>query len=173
MNTGFQVSKQVSLRSAQGFKDSCCLSLEESVPGVSASCALGLHTHNSRHARKLPAFHAGPLPHLTCVAIVSHGELQPILPVATQGQRFQGPVELHLLTLKIDGRLPLPTAVRVRPRPVTLFQVVPCNKREWSPVQRYPADFLAGQGLRDGGPAGQPSGNRSRTSRGPVRRALN
>lgn len=138
------------------------------VPRVSVSCVLGLHTRCSWHARKLPAFHAGPLRPLTCVAVVSHGELQPILLIATQGQRLQEPVELHLLTLKIDGRLPLSTAVRVLLRPVTLF----CSRREWSPVQSYPAeppqDFLAGQGLPGGGPAGQSSGNI-----GPARRALN
>lgn len=71
----------------------------------------------------LPALHADCQAHqssLTCVAIVSHGELQPLLPVAGQVQPLQGRVEGHLMFHQVDWRLLLPPAGGVLLRPLVL-----------------------------------------------------
>lgn len=67
---------------------------------------------------------ARPLwPTLTCVAVVDHGELALLVLVAHQGQRLQGWVVPHLLTLQVDGRLSVAPAGGVLIRPVRFIQL--------------------------------------------------
>ena len=82
---------------------------------------------------------APPLPP-TCVPVVSHGEVQ-VLIIVRHEQGLQRAIEMHLPALHVDGRLPLPAAVRVLLRPLIFWQaIIPCSRREWGPTQSYPAE---------------------------------